>query len=93
MTLAGRARRARPSAAPAPLAAGVAALDWAEVCAQLDAHGYAAIGPLLKGVQLHTECARDHVHCPVVVVEHLAGDAQAKAGRGNSRSCRTGKLG
>jgi uncharacterized protein len=45
-------KRCRPSAA-APLAARVAALDWAQLSGQLDAHGCGAIGPLLTA----DECA------------------------------------
>jgi hypothetical protein len=45
-------KRCRPSAA-VPLAARVAALDWAALSGQLDAHGCATTGPLLSA----EECA------------------------------------
>ena len=47
MTQATQIRRAPPSAAPPAHDERVAALDWAEVCGQLDANGCAVIGPLL----------------------------------------------
>jgi hypothetical protein len=46
-------KRCRPSAAPASLAARIAALDWAQLSAELDAHGCAITGPLLTA----EECA------------------------------------
>ena len=47
MTQARPIRPARPSAAPASFVARIAALDWAQLSGQLDAHGCATIGPLL----------------------------------------------
>jgi hypothetical protein len=75
-------RQRAPAAAAGALATKIAALDWARLAADLDAHGCATTGPLLTSQQCvalaETYGADDHFRSRVIMARHGFGRGEYK---------------